>query len=319
VTLASQADKTLTLQTARGVVSFGGRMQIMGIVNATPDSFSDGGTPRSLEDRVGMAAAQLEAGAQVIDVGGESGVTNRPPVPAEEEIARVVPLIQRVAGELGAMVSVDTYKPAVARAAIAAGAAIVNDVSALRDPELADVCAQTGAGLVIMHTRAKPKQKLLDRSYDGRMLADVKQLLAERIDAALARGVMLEQLMIDPGPDFGKTPAQTVEVLRGLSELHEFGRPILLAISRKDFIGAVTGRRPAERLAGTLAALAHGADHGAHMVRVHDVAAAHEFLAVRAVLAGEERLDAEARLADRMRWESQGSATTSWAPGNLSR
>jgi dihydropteroate synthase len=302
---AARAGETLTLHTARGELRFGARMRIMGIVNATPDSFSDGAAPRSLDDRVALAAAQLEAGAEVIDIGGESGVTNRPPVSAEEEIARVVPLIGRVAGELGAIVSVDTYKPAVARAAIAAGAAIVNDVSALRDPELADVCAATGAGLVIMHTRAEPKQKLHDRSYDGRMLADVKQLLADRIATALARGVALEQLMIDPGPDFAKTPAQTVEVLRGLSELHEFGRPILLAISRKDFIGAVTGRRPAERLAGTLAALAHGADQGGHMVRVHDVAAAHEFLSVRAVLSGEERLSPDARLADAVRWEAQ--------------
>jgi dihydropteroate synthase len=280
-------------------------MRIMGIVNATPDSFSDGGRHASLEERVALAAAQLEAGADVIDIGGESGVTNRPPVSPEEEIDRVVPLIKRVAGELGATVSVDTYKPAVARAAVDAGAAIVNDVSALRDPALADVCAQTGAGLVIMHTRAEPKQKLLDRAYDGRMLADVKQLLADRLELAVSRGVAAEQVMLDPGPDFGKTPAQTVEVLQGLEELHEFGRPILLAISRKDFIGAVTGRRPAERLAGTLGALAYGADHGAHMVRVHDVAAARDFLAVRAVMTGEERLEPDARLADGMRWEAQ--------------
>jgi dihydropteroate synthase len=295
------------LQTARGPLTFDGRMQIMGIVNATPDSFSDGGARRTLQERVRLAADQLAAGAHVIDIGGESGVTNRPAVSAEEEIGRVVPLIQRVAGELGAMVSVDTYKPAVARAAIAAGAAIVNDVSALRDPELADVCAQTGAALVIMHTRAEPKQKLLDPSYDGRILADVKQLLSERIELALSRGMSAEQLMLDPGPDFAKTPAQTVEVLRGLADLHEFGRPLLLAISRKDFVGAITARRPRERLAGTLAALAHGADQGAHMVRVHDVAAAADFLAVRAVLRGESALDPAARLEDSVRWEAQGT------------
>jgi dihydropteroate synthase len=295
------------LQTARGPLTFDGRMQIMGIVNATPDSFSDGGARRTLQERVRLAADQLAAGAHVIDIGGESGVTNRPAVSAEEEIGRVVPLIQRVAGELGAMVSVDTYKPAVARAAIAAGAAIVNDVSALRDPELADVCAQTGAALVIMHTRAEPKQKLLDPSYDGRILADVKQLLGERIELALSRGMSAEQLMLDPGPDFAKTPAQTVEVLRGLADLHEFGRPLLLAISRKDFVGAITARRPRERLAGTLAALAHGADQGAHMVRVHDVAAAADFLAVRAVLRGESALDPAARLEDSVRWEAQGT------------
>ncbi len=294
-----------TLLTTRGELSFGGRMWIMGIVNATPDSFSDSGERRSLEDRAALAAEQLAAGADVIDIGGESAVTNRPPVTPEEEIERVVPLIRRVAGELGAIVSVDTYKPVVARAAIDAGAAIVNDVSALRDPQLADVCADTGAGLVIMHTRAAPKQKLLDRSYDGRMLADVKALLAERIELARSRGVSVGQLMLDPGPDFGKTPFQTVEVLRGLRQLHELGRPLLLAISRKDFIGAITGRRPRERLAGTLAALAHGLEQGAQMVRVHDVEAVADFLAVSAVLSGERGLDPGARLEDAVRWESR--------------
>src|SRR5512142_3241746 len=157
----------------------------MGIVNASPDSFSDAGTHRTLDDRVALAAELIEAGAQVIDIGGESGVTGVPPVAAEEEIERVVALIERVAGELGALVSVDTYKPAVARAAVAAGAAIVNDVSGLRDPELADVCARTGAALVLMHTRAAPKQKLLDPSLDGRALADVQGFLRERVKLAL--------------------------------------------------------------------------------------------------------------------------------------
>ena len=149
----------------------------------------------------------------------------------------------------------DTYKPAVARAAIAAGAAIVNDVSGLRDPVLADVCAQTGAALVLMHTRAAPKQKLLDRGLDGRIVADVELFLRERIALALERGVAFEQLMLDPGPDFAKTPAQTVEVLRALPALHALGRPLLLAVSRKDFVGAITGRPPRARLAGTLAAI----------------------------------------------------------------
>jgi dihydropteroate synthase len=216
----------------------------MGIVNATPDSFSDDGAHRTLEDRVELAREQLQAGARVIDIGGESGVTNRPPVSPQEEIERVVALIERVAGDLGALVSVDTYKPAVARAAIAAGAAMVNDVSCLRDAGLADVCAETGAALVLMHTRAAPKQKLFDPSLDGRALADVHALLAERIELAQARGLPFEQLLLDPGPDFGKTPAQTAEVLRGLDSLHELGRPLLLAISRKDFIGAITGRAP---------------------------------------------------------------------------
>src|SRR5690349_7226260 len=142
-----------SLRTAAGTLELGGRPWLMGIVNATPDSFSDAGLGRSLQDRVARARELLAAGADVIDIGGESGVTNRPPVTPEEEIERVVPLIERVAGDLGALVSVDTYKPPVARAAIGAGAAIVNDVSGLRDPRLADVCAETGAGLVLMHTR----------------------------------------------------------------------------------------------------------------------------------------------------------------------
>ena len=275
----------------------------MGIVNATPDSFSDAGVHRTLEDRVARAAELLEAGANLIDIGGESGVTGVPAVAPEEEISRVVPLVERVTNELGALVSVDTYKPAVARAAVAAGAAIVNDVSGLRDPGLADVCAETGAAVVLMHTRARPKEKLLDPSMDGRMVADVELFLAERIALALERGVAFEQIVLDPGPDFGKTPSQTVEVLRALEWLHEFGRPLLLATSRKDFIGAITGRPPRERLAGTLATIGYGTHAGAHVLRVHDVGQAADYLAVQAVLDGEAEVDSELRLADRIRWQ----------------
>jgi dihydropteroate synthase len=176
-------------------------------------------------------------------------------------------------------------------------------VSGLRDPELADVCAETGAGLVIMHTRAAPKQKLLDPSLDGRAFADVEAFLRERMALAVARGMEPEQLMLDPGPDFGKTPAQTVEVLRRLPELHALGRPLLLAVSRKDFIGVITSRPPRARLAGTLAAVAHGVTAGVHVLRVHDMAQVAEFLAVRAVLEGERELESELRLRDELRWE----------------
>ncbi len=299
----------LSLSTSAGMFELGKRPWLMGIVNATPDSFSDAGRNRSLEDRVALAAELLEAGADVIDVGGESGVTGVPPVQDEEEIERVVPLIERVAGELGALVSVDTYKPAVARAAIAAGAAIVNDVSGLRDPSLADVCAQTGAGLVLMHTRAKPKEKLLDPGMDGRVVDDVELFLSERIALALERGVTFEQLVLDPGPDFGKTPAQTVDVLRALPGLHALGRPLLLAVSRKDFIGAITRRPPRERLAGTLAAIGHGVAAGAHILRVHDVAEVVEFLAVRAALAGEVPVDSDLRLPVDLRREPRPAAS----------
>jgi dihydropteroate synthase len=297
------------LRTSAGTFELGERPWLMGIVNATPDSFSDGGLRRTLDDRVALATELLEAGAQLIDIGGESGVTGVPPVAAEEEIARVVPLIERVAGELGALVSVDTYKPLVARAAIAAGAAIVNDVSGLRDPELADVCAQTGAGLVLMHTRAKPKEKLLDPQLDGRVVGDVERFLRERIQLAVESGVAWEQIVLDPGPDFGKTPAQTVDVLRALPALHALGRPVLLAVSRKDFIGAITLRPPRERLAGTLAAIGHGVAAGAHILRVHDVSAAADFLAVRAALSGEAPVDSELRLPVDLRRQPRSAAS----------
>jgi dihydropteroate synthase len=289
------------LATARGTLPLGGRPWIMGIVNATPDSFSDSHGDRTLDDRVALAERLLASGADLIDIGGESGVTNRPVVAAEEEIERVVPLIERVTREFGALVSVDTYKPAVARAAVAAGAAIVNDVSALRDPELAEVCAETGAGLILTHTRAAPKQKLLDRSYDDRIVEDVQRFLSELIDLATDRGVRPDQLMLDPGPDMGKTPFQTLEVLRRFEALHRFGRPLLLAVSRKDFVGALTARPPRDRLAGTLAAIGHGVDAGAHVLRVHDVAQVAEFLAVRAALNGDADADPALHLPEHLR------------------
>jgi dihydropteroate synthase len=297
----------LPLLTTAGTLQLGGRPWLMGVVNATPDSFSDGGGDRTLDERVELARSLLDAGADIIDIGGESGVTNQPPVAPEEEIERVVPLIERVTRQLGAVVSVDTYKPAVAHAAIGAGAAIVNDVSGLRDPELADVCAGTGAALVLMHTRAAPKEKLLDPTLDGLIGADVKRFLRERISVAMAHGIAFEQLMLDPGPDFGKTPAQTVEVLRELSSLHDLERPLLLAVSRKDFIGAITQRRPRARLAGTLAAVGQGVDAGAHVLRVHDVADVADYLAVRAALRGETDVDSALQLDTELRREPRPS------------
>jgi dihydropteroate synthase len=282
-------------------LELGGSPSLMGVVNATPDSFSDEGLDRTIDGRLELARSLVEAGAEIIDVGGESGVTNRPAVTPAEEVERVVPLIERIVGQLGVRVSVDTYKPAVARAAIDAGASIVNDISGLRYPELADVCAGTGAGLILMHTRAAPKQKLLDPELDGRIVADVREFLGERIALAQERGMAFEQLMLDPGPDFSKTPSQTVEILRELSALHDLGRPLLLAVSRKDFIGALTGRPPRERLAGTLAAVAYGVDAGVHVLRVHDVAEVAEFLAVRAALEGTAEVDPELRVAEEVR------------------
>jgi dihydropteroate synthase len=265
------------------------RPLLMGIVNATPDSFSDEGELLTTEARLARGRALLADGADILDVGGESASGHRPAVPAGEEIARVVPVVEGLVAE-GALVSVDTHKPAVAAAAVAAGAAIVNDVSGLRDPALASVCAESGAALVIMHTRVAPKGTLLDPDRYDDVVADVTGFLRGRIEVALAAGVGEEQILLDPGPDFAKTPAQTVAVLRRLDAVLALGRPVLLAVSRKDFVGTLTGRPPRERGAGTLAAIAFGADAGAHVLRVHDVAAAADFLAVRAALRGEREL-----------------------------
>ena len=209
---------------------------------------------------------------------------------ADEEAARVTPVIERVVAELDVLVSVDTCKPEVAEAAIAAGAHLVNDVSGLRDARLAALCAATGAALVVMHTRVAPKGTLLDPGFYDDVVDDVRDFLAERMAMAQAAGVQPEQLMLDPGPDFAKTPAQTVAVLRRLDLLHALGRPLLLPVSRKDFLGAITGREPREREAATLAAVGWAADAGAHVLRVHDVTAAADFLAVRAVLRGDRAL-----------------------------
>jgi dihydropteroate synthase len=267
----------------------------MGIVNATFDSFSDGGDHPTLEAQIAHGARLLEDGAELLDVGGESARGDRPAVSVEEEIARVVPLVSRFAG-MGALVSVDTYKPAVAARAIEAGAVLVNDVSGLRDPGLAHVCAGTGAGLVIMHTRVEPKGTLLDPARYDDVVADVVGFLRERMEIALEHGVAFEQLLLDVGPDFAKTPAQTVDVLRAVEPLRALGRPLLWAVSNKDFVGAVTGRGPRERLAGTLAAVSYGADIGAAVLRVHDVAAAADFLRMQAVLRGETELAPETGL-----------------------
>ena len=283
----------MRLRAGRRVLELGGPPLLMGVVNATPDSFSDAGDLPDLEARAARAAAQVAAGAAIVDVGGESAVGGRPPVAVSAEIERVAPLVARIAAEHDVLVSVDTYKPEVAEAAIAAGAGMVNDVSGLRDPALADVCARGGAALVIMHTRVEPKGTLLDPGAYDDVVEDVVGFLAERAALARSRGVGEEQIVLDPGPDFAKTPAQTVAVLRRLDAVRALSYPVLLAVSRKDFLGAITGRPAGERGAATLAALAAGVDAGASILRVHDVAAAADFLAVRAVLRGERELAPE--------------------------
>jgi dihydropteroate synthase len=277
-----------------------GRPLIMGIVNASPESFSDGSEVSDLTAQLRRAVALTQDGADLIDVGGESGVTGMPPLSADEEAERVVPLVERLAAE-GIVVSVDTWKPPVAEAALEAGAAMINDVSGLRDPLIAEACAAKGAALVLMHTRADPKHKVFPGYEDP--VEDVLEFLRERVELAGQRGLGEEHIVVDPGPDFAKTPAETVEVLSRLSALRELGRPIMLAASRKDFIGALTGRAPRERLAGTLAAVGEGVDQGATILRVHDVADTRDFLSVRGALRGVVKVSGELRLDEALRRE----------------
>jgi dihydropteroate synthase len=277
------------------------RPLLMGIVNANPDSFSDAERLTTLDAQVRRALELVADGADIIDVGGESGVTYTGVSPAEVEASRVVGLVERLVAE-GVTVSVDTWKAPVAEAALAAGAAILNDVSGLRDPALAGAAARHGAGLVVMHTRAAPKEEHF-ADYGGDVEGDVERFLEERMRAAREHGVGDEQLILDPGPDFAKTPAETVASLRALERLARFGRPVLLAVSRKYFIGAITGRPPAERLGGTLGAVAWAARLGVpSILRLHDVREAADLLAVLRVLEGSEELGAFDADDDALKW-----------------
>ena len=254
------------------------RPVLMGIVNATPDSFSDPQGPKPAEELVARGLRLVEDGAAIVDVGGESGRTDTETVQVDEELVRVLPVVERLAAG-GVLVSVDTWRAPVARAVLDAGAAMINDVSGLSDEGVAAACAEHGAALVITHTRAAPKTKAFP-AYDD-VVADVCAFLDERMAAARSVGVSEDQIVLDPGIDLAKTPAESIELLRRLPELHALGRPLLAAVSRKDFVGALTDRPPAERDPGTLAAVGAAVAGGAQIVRVHDVAGARDYLRVR--------------------------------------
>jgi dihydropteroate synthase len=283
------------------------RPLVVGIVNATPDSFSDGGA-RSPSAWIENGLESYEAGAAIVEVGGESNVSNRPPVAAAAEIERVVPVIEALVAA-GAVVAVDTHRAQTAAAALAAGASFINDIAGLRDPELLQVCAESGAGVVLMHTRTPPKTPLWnDGLYPRGVTADLVEFFEERLAALAAAGVARDRVVLDPGPDFAKTPRQTVAALRGLEELRRFGCPLMLAVSRKDFVGALTGRRPRDRGAGTFAALAAGLRRGGRLLRVHDVAGTVDFLRVWGALEEGDEVPVELRIAEDVRREAAADA-----------
>jgi dihydropteroate synthase len=276
---------------------------VVGIVNATPDSFSDSGE-RTPAAWVRNALACYEAGAAIVEVGGESNVSNRPPVPAAVEIERVEPVVAALAGA-GAVVTIDTHRVETARAALAAGAAIVNDISGLRDPAMIEACAEAGAGVVLMHTETPPKTPRWDEGLYAEGIGErLDAFFEERLAALAAAGIARDRVVLDPGPDFAKTPSQTVAALRDLGRFTRFGCPLMVAVSRKDFVGALTGRRPREREAGTFAALAAGLRRGGTLLRVHDVPATVDFLRVWASLEEGVEVPAGLRIGDEIRREA---------------
>lgn len=280
------------------------RPMIMAVVNATPDSFSDAGQYATLEARMERVREVMNEGADIVDIGGQSAITGVPEISEDEEIERISPVIAWVVANTDAVVSVDTYRPRVARAALEAGAHIINDISGLLHPEVADVVAATGAGYILMHNRGRPKVRLTDPNLYEDVTADVLEFMDERLATLEAAGVTRDQVIVDPGPDFAKTPAQTVDVLRNIGALADYARPILLPVSRKDFIGAITGRPPRERLSGTLAAIAHTLTvTRSGIYRVHDIREVRNFLDVWDVLQGHRSLDADALL-DRSLWRA---------------
>ena len=249
------------------------RPQIMGILNVTPDSFSDGNRFFSLDAAVDRAQEMEREGADIIDIGGESTRPNAPPVGLARELDRVIPVIEALAGKLSVPISIDTYKAGVARAACAAGAEIVNDVTGLMfDPDMAGAVAEADAGLVVMHTRGMPDTMQAQTGYHD-LIAEVKRYLEHSLALAQAAGIPAARVAVDPGIGFGKSVEGNLELIRRLGELLPLGRPILVGPSRKSFIGAVLGRGGGERMFGTAAAVAVSIAHGASIVRVHDVAA----------------------------------------------
>jgi dihydropteroate synthase len=258
-----------------------GRTLVMGVVNVTPDSFSDGGLHATTDAAVAHALRLVEEGADVLDVGGESTRPGASPVGEEEEGRRVVPVVAALrARGIALPISVDTTKAAVARAALRAGATLVNDVSAGEaDPAMLGVVAREGAGIVLMHRRGEPRTMQDAPSYDD-VTAEVVAALAARARAAEAAGIPPDRVFTDPGIGFGKTFAHNETLLRDLEALVAAGRGVWVGASRKAFLGAITGRPPRERLAASLACAARAAQAGAHAVRVHDVAATKDLLRV---------------------------------------
>jgi dihydropteroate synthase len=255
------------------VLDLGRRTHIMGILNMTPDSFSDGGQFASVDHALAHAHEMVAAGADIIDIGGESTRPGANPVSEDEELRRVIPIIKRLSAELPVPVSVDTYKSSVAEKALEAGASMVNDISGLRfSPDMAKVVADSEAAIVIMHIKGTPRDMQQNPEYSD-VVEEITNFLEQRIHVALKAGVNPEKIIVDPGIGFGKKLMHNLELLKRLDEFKGLGRPIMLGTSRKKFIGTVLDiPLPEQRVIGTAATVAFGIERGAAIVRVHDVA-----------------------------------------------
>ncbi|HFA59062.1 MAG TPA: dihydropteroate synthase [Rhodospirillales bacterium] len=264
------------------------RPRVMGILNVTPDSFSDGGRFLRREDAVRQALAMEAAGAALVDVGGESTRPGAPEVGLDEELARVIPVIEALQEVLEVPISVDTSKPEVMREAVAAGAGMINDVNALRAEGAIEAAAELGVPVCLMHMQGTPRTMQRSPAYDD-VVAEVKAFFEARMAACEAAGIPRERLLLDPGFGFGKTLEHNLALLRHLDAFTALDRPLLVGISRKSMLGAITGRETDERLAAGLAAAVLAVERGARLVRVHDVAATVDALKVTmAVMEGEE-------------------------------
>ncbi len=279
--LAVMARQPYTWQLRRGVLTLGDKTRLMGILNVTPDSFSDGGRYTTVEAAVAQARKLVAEGADILDIGGESTRPGAQTVDEAEEMARVIPVIEAVARTVDVPLSIDTYKACVAEAALAAGAVMVNDISGFRfDARMPEVIAQHGAGVVVMHSRGTPGA-LHGLSPVLDILADVTASFERSLEVARTAGIGLDSIVFDPGLGFGKTLEDNLLLLGVLPRLAALGRPLLVGPSRKSFIGRVTGKAdPSDRLLGTAASVALAIAGGAHIVRVHDVAAMRECAAL---------------------------------------
>jgi dihydropteroate synthase len=262
----------------------------MGIVNVTPDSFSDGGSFLEPSAAVDHALELVEQGVAIIDVGGESTRPGAPPVEEPEELRRVIPVLKALAGRVQVPISIDTMKPAVARAALDAGASIVNDVAANRtDDAMWRLVAETGAGYVCMHMQGTPQTMQKNPTYKD-VVREVAAFFSERINRMCDCGIRREQLILDPGIGFGKTLEHNIELLAGLSSFLALQRPVLLGVSRKSFIGKLLGARPGARLAGALACACLAVEAGVHILRAHDAAETVEALRMTEAILAKRRL-----------------------------